>query len=461
MVSLRRLERLAAHLPSRISLVVLAAVSMTAGGSNLVPSEDDAVLPAFGPDGGTPFTARCPAYSYVTGFAVRAGHDIDAIGIFCGELNRDGSRGRESRVGLFGGPGGVPTEANCHSTVPFARDVEIQEHGLRSRLISRVNFRCGWVAGPLPRAVPGYSFHSLRYDSAARDAARDGGEVDRAAESPVMSCPEGFGIVGIHGRADTWVSAVGIICSPLRTAPQLKSDRAAPASGSDAASRPCRDLATAERQQADRPTVGSRLFGRSSAGGLGDIAVNQDSRPVAQVATESASNDFWCRGGAAMQPSFNPAVASTPGGTTLWVVFGTSSRVAAGEGGSALEPGQCGFVTRPWPAGDPPQFMIEVPAAELDAAARMATNLKIENHLWQLAVVNSNRGYLRVTRYSDMSPPCVVKGNISATSGRKYYYVPGSPNYEQVVIDPRLGERCFQTAEEAEEAGWMPYRVGG
>lgn len=52
------------------------------------------------------------------------------------------------------------------------------------------------------------------------------------------------------------------------------------------------------------------------------------------------------------------------------------------------------------------------------------------------------------------TPACVVKGNIDAR-GRKLYHLPGSPNYNQVVIDPSKGEKCFDTEQDAVDAGWI------
>lgn len=48
---------------------------------------------------------------------------------------------------------------------------------------------------------------------------------------------------------------------------------------------------------------------------------------------------------------------------------------------------------------------------------------------------------------------CVVKGNISS-SGEKIYHIEGQANYNNVVINPDTGERCFDTEEEAVAAGW-------
>jgi micrococcal nuclease len=51
-------------------------------------------------------------------------------------------------------------------------------------------------------------------------------------------------------------------------------------------------------------------------------------------------------------------------------------------------------------------------------------------------------------------PGCVIKGNISSSSGEKIYHVPGQRYYEQTKIDPDKGERWFCTEDEAIANGW-------
>ncbi|MBD2258051.1 cold shock domain-containing protein [Pseudanabaena sp. FACHB-2040] len=52
-------------------------------------------------------------------------------------------------------------------------------------------------------------------------------------------------------------------------------------------------------------------------------------------------------------------------------------------------------------------------------------------------------------------PNCLVKGNISISSGKKWYHVPGMEDYEGTVIDPSKGERWFCTEAEAISSGWQ------
>ena len=52
-------------------------------------------------------------------------------------------------------------------------------------------------------------------------------------------------------------------------------------------------------------------------------------------------------------------------------------------------------------------------------------------------------------------PECVIKGNISISTGRKWYHVPGMEDYESTVISPQKGERWFCSESEAIENGWQ------
>ena len=56
------------------------------------------------------------------------------------------------------------------------------------------------------------------------------------------------------------------------------------------------------------------------------------------------------------------------------------------------------------------------------------------------------------------TPPnnkCVIKGNISISSGRKLYHLPGMRDYEITNIQPEHGERWFCSEQQAIEAGWV------
>ncbi|HEY9659225.1 MAG TPA: cold shock domain-containing protein [Allocoleopsis sp.] len=52
------------------------------------------------------------------------------------------------------------------------------------------------------------------------------------------------------------------------------------------------------------------------------------------------------------------------------------------------------------------------------------------------------------------NPGCVIKGNISVTTGDRIYHLPGMEDYASTVIDLIEGERWFCTESEAIENGW-------
>lgn len=53
---------------------------------------------------------------------------------------------------------------------------------------------------------------------------------------------------------------------------------------------------------------------------------------------------------------------------------------------------------------------------------------------------------------------CVIKGNISVSSGERIYHVPGGGSYDDTVISEDKGERWFCSEQAAEAAGWRRAR---
>gem|GEM_PF-6269802 len=49
---------------------------------------------------------------------------------------------------------------------------------------------------------------------------------------------------------------------------------------------------------------------------------------------------------------------------------------------------------------------------------------------------------------------CEIKDNISYTSGEKIYHIKGQKYYEETVINPDFGKRCFCSEEKAKQNGW-------
>ncbi len=49
---------------------------------------------------------------------------------------------------------------------------------------------------------------------------------------------------------------------------------------------------------------------------------------------------------------------------------------------------------------------------------------------------------------------CVIKGNVSFSTGERIYHVPGQAYYDQTTVNESYGERWFCSEEAAQTAGW-------
>lgn len=56
---------------------------------------------------------------------------------------------------------------------------------------------------------------------------------------------------------------------------------------------------------------------------------------------------------------------------------------------------------------------------------------------------------------SGAKPDCSIKGNISISSGKKLYHLPGMEDYESTNIEAVHGEKWFCTEAEAISKGWV------
>ncbi|MDJ0509665.1 MAG: hypothetical protein QNJ64_10490 [Crocosphaera sp.] len=67
---------------------------------------------------------------------------------------------------------------------------------------------------------------------------------------------------------------------------------------------------------------------------------------------------------------------------------------------------------------------------------------------------SQNNSILAASSTIPPNPKCNIKGNISISTGRKLYHVPGQQDYENTVITTEKGERWFCSEQEAINAGW-------
>lgn len=56
--------------------------------------------------------------------------------------------------------------------------------------------------------------------------------------------------------------------------------------------------------------------------------------------------------------------------------------------------------------------------------------------------------------YDNTANRCVIKGNVSYSTGEKIYHLPNDPDYASTTIDPNYGEKWFCSEKEAQLAGW-------
>lgn len=66
-------------------------------------------------------------------------------------------------------------------------------------------------------------------------------------------------------------------------------------------------------------------------------------------------------------------------------------------------------------------------------------------------------GISRVVK-ANVSPSCLIKGNISIDSGERIYHLPSQIFYDDTKIRPEFGERWFCSEIDARAAGWRKSR---
>ena len=63
-------------------------------------------------------------------------------------------------------------------------------------------------------------------------------------------------------------------------------------------------------------------------------------------------------------------------------------------------------------------------------------------------------GFLIISSNRNLFSGCNIKGNISVSSGEKFYHIQGMPEYEITRINTSKGERFFCSESEAIANGW-------
>jgi hypothetical protein len=362
---------------------------------------------AVGGDGGGAFDIQCPRYAYLAGFRFRIGDDMDAVSPVCAAISESGARGSlspPSAHAFAGTPNADIREAVCPDAVraPFVKRLEVHAEGTRIQIVNGIRFWCGPANGA--EVGPAYE---ARGPKARRTSTRSIFAGSSTLPTyQIVACPNGQASAGIHGRAGLFVDALGLVCRGVEVQPLGSRSIAGTASpqGGQAgnvasAARPATRLART------RITGSADSSSGSNATNITETVMptrDRTANPVGNAVTGDiagriAVNQVICRGGSTLglHPNGPSTTSAAPANT--WTLYFSPARGPAQADASGLEPGQCGFVDRPWVAGDPPGIQFDVPAG----AAGTATPeqyLRDTTHYWSFVVANTGRGMFVASR---------------------------------------------------------------
>lgn len=183
-------------------MAIVAAVLLTAVARSFSAQQATASLPAqrspvFGGAGGVSFSLSCGAGNVLTGLRARADAFVFALGITCRAVLPDGSLGPENVVGeMAGGTSGAPVAAGCATGQVLA--------GAEVRAVTYVQ---------------SIALHCSDWDSAKRrvisrerQTIQIGQPAAGTAQHRTRCEFDSQPMIGIWGRAQSLVDAVGFIC---------------------------------------------------------------------------------------------------------------------------------------------------------------------------------------------------------------------------------------------------------
>jgi hypothetical protein len=135
----------------------------------------------FGGSGGNEFEQVCQTGS-MSGFRVRTGSRVDAIGTRCYQDSPINS-------GLHGGGGGSLATSDCPGTTPFVKGIR----GRAAKEVDRIGLYC--------------TNASKISATAMQEFGGSGGSVFS------YTCASGFSVKGFHGKSAARVDRIGAVCS--------------------------------------------------------------------------------------------------------------------------------------------------------------------------------------------------------------------------------------------------------
>jgi hypothetical protein len=188
----------------RLALLLLSLANVLpvlCGQSDIPPLTGD--LQIIGGDGGDFFRETCPAGAFLTGFALHAGDDVDAIEHLC---LGPGER-RDTNTPFHGGSGGKLAVLLCPASTSAVIGLDVTAEGERTTVVNNIHVYCGLAAtGQQLVAYPEVVFDGppVHFSSGAS------GNVPRHGH---QVCPTGKIATGVIGRAGSMLDAVGLHCA--------------------------------------------------------------------------------------------------------------------------------------------------------------------------------------------------------------------------------------------------------
>ena len=155
------------------------------------PTLSPTPLYVYGGGGGDSFQISCPVGTTVTGFYGYGGWWVNALGITCGTTN-SGCAG--------GGNGGGVTPVTCGNS-----GGNYLSSGVCTGGISQVSLQWGSYVG---QVTPACGSPSVPMQGIGQAYAGGSG----CGKSYTFSCPAGQWIVGVSGRASTYLNSLQFVC---------------------------------------------------------------------------------------------------------------------------------------------------------------------------------------------------------------------------------------------------------
>jgi hypothetical protein len=170
-------------------------------------------LKPIGGSGGSPFAEMCPTNYFLTGVALHAGDDVDAIQQLC--LGLDGRRPIDAP--WHGGDGGSLKVLLCPAKTPAVTAMFVAAEGQNTVVVNNIHIYCG-LASNGQRLV---NYPEAVFDGPAFN--RSSGPMASFTGAPVKDrddCEAGQIALGLTGSSGVWLDAIGIICGPPPALPK-------------------------------------------------------------------------------------------------------------------------------------------------------------------------------------------------------------------------------------------------